>query len=168
MAKQTHDREDLLRDGTAMSVRGRLLIDDVEVFIGFRSQGQLSLYWDQDPVFQFDELGQLRRVFFDSIRLKAQDGRLVRLTKSSDEKTPSVGRLRLAGESISDSDQRRILQRLSDCLQQIKQVFEKQSPHDGFDTLQCVGATKNEFVSRVGDWITNLDRPAIIAHDPSA
>ncbi len=166
MAKQTHDREDLLRDGTAMPVRGRFLVGTVEVVVGFRSKGQVSLYWDQDPVFQFDELGQLRRVFFDATRFKAQDGRLVRMAQASDQAAPSVGRLRLAGELISDSDQRRILQRLSDCLQQMEQAFANPSADHGIDTLRCVGANQRDFVFRVRNWLTSLRQPLTISHGP--
>jgi hypothetical protein len=42
MALEERDREDLLRDGRQMLVRGESLIAGTPVVIGFRSQGQLS------------------------------------------------------------------------------------------------------------------------------
>ena len=41
----------------------------------------MSLYWDQDPVYQFDLRGNLRRAFINSQRYSAVDGKLVRLVK---------------------------------------------------------------------------------------
>ena len=61
MALEERDREDLLRDGRLMPLRGECLIDGVKVVLGFRSQGQLSLYCGPDPVFQFNAARELRR-----------------------------------------------------------------------------------------------------------
>mgnify|MGYP003681535513 CR=1 FL=1 len=79
MAKQEQDREDLLRDGHQMSIRGETIINGIVVTIGFRSLGQLSMYCGADPVFQFNADHQLRRVFFEGERIAADAGRLVLL-----------------------------------------------------------------------------------------
>ena len=82
MARETHDREDLFRDGTQMPIRGRIDLDGTEIVIGFRKCGSASLYWDQDPVFQFNALHQLRRVYFRGIRYAAENGVLNQLGQS--------------------------------------------------------------------------------------
>ncbi|WP_182866798.1 hypothetical protein [Stieleria mannarensis] len=168
MAKQTEDREDLLRDGTAMTVRGRLSVGDAEVVIGFRSRGQLSLYWNQDPVFQFDESGRLRRVFFDACRLKAQNGRLVRLRQPRPSEDPPVSRLQLVTEPVSDADQAAILQRLAEALQQIDAVLEQAESGDGRIDLRIVGTSAADFAGRVRQWIEQWKEAGGVAGDPSA
>ncbi|MCS7465259.1 hypothetical protein NZK35_01065 [Stieleria sp. ICT_E10.1] len=168
MAKQTDDREDLLRDGTAMPVRGRLWVDRAEVVIGFRSRGQLSLYWDQDPVFQFDESCRLRRVFIDSCRLKAENGKLVRLRQPHESINQSVERLRLLTEPISEDDEAAILQRLSDRLQQIDATLEQMVFDGNQATLQTVGATPRDFARRVRGWIADWKEAMGVAGGPSA
>ncbi|QDV42119.1 hypothetical protein Enr13x_19620 [Stieleria neptunia] len=168
MAKQTEDREDLLRDGTAMPVRGRLWVDRTDVVIGFRSRGQLSLYWDQDPVFQFDESCRLRRVFIDSCRLKAQNRNLVRLRQPHESINRSVERLRLLTEPISQDDQAAILQRLSGCLQQIDATLEQMVFDGNPARLQTVGATPPEFARRVRGWIADWKQSMGVAGEPSA
>ena len=168
MAKRTQDREDLLRDGTAMPVRGKLLIDGVEVVIGFRRNGQLSLYWDQDPVFQFDTDSRLRRVFIDSNRLKSDNGRLVRLTKTDEHSNQPAGRLRLVTEPITAAAEARILQSLSHCLQQIDAALQSIDKLDGKTELQTVGASGRDFAGRVRRWIAKADQPIQLADGPSA
>ena len=104
MAKQTQDREDLMREGTAMPLRGRLLIEGIEVVIGFRPAGQCSLYWNQDPVFQFDAQHQLRRAFVDSRRLKALDGRLAYLKRVESRDNADQGGVVSARPMLTRSD----------------------------------------------------------------
>ena len=74
MAKDTEDREDLLRDGTQFPRRlelelfeQALQVDDAHVttvFCGFRENGAFSVYWGQDTVIQFNTSGELRRAFW--------------------------------------------------------------------------------------------------------
>jgi hypothetical protein len=68
MALEEQDREDLLRDGRAMPLRGECTLSGSQVVIGFRSAGQLSLYCGPDPVFQFNAEQKLRRAFFQGRR----------------------------------------------------------------------------------------------------
>ena len=69
MAKETEDREDLLRDGTQFARRLELEIlrDDnppLKVFCGFRDNDAFSVYWGQDTVVQFNTNDELRRAFW--------------------------------------------------------------------------------------------------------
>ena len=168
MAKQTEDRENLLRDGIAMPVRGRLFLEDSEIVIGFRPDGQLSLYWDQDPVYQFDASQRLRRVFLDSNRFKVEKGRLFRLAKTAQGNDATTSRLRLVSEPISESEETLILQKLTDRLQQINDALTKTCLTTGEQQLQTVGLTDQEFRTRVRKWISRLDQPIRLADGPSA
>lgn len=151
-----------------MPLRGRMIIQQAEVVIGFRPQGQLSLYWDQDPVFQFDEAMRLRRVFVDSNRLKAQQGRLVRLQKRNPHNNLAVGRLRLESEPLTKNDQQQILQTLADCLQQISQALENLQQARETYRLQVVGASEQDFADRVRQWVARQKGATRVAEDPSA
>ncbi len=80
MAREIHEREDLLRDARNLEPRAQLRLGDGEretvVFFGFRGNA-LSLYFDGDPVYQFNSAGELRRAFVDDVVINAEDGRLV-------------------------------------------------------------------------------------------
>lgn len=81
MAREIHEREDLLRDATALVPRIQLRMmgagKPCEVFAGFRKNGALSLYFDDDPVYHFNSTGELRRAFVDNHLLKAEEGKLI-------------------------------------------------------------------------------------------
>lgn len=81
MAREVHEREDLLRDATALVPRIQLRLKSgepvQEIFAGFRAEGALSLYFDTEPVYHFNSRFQLRRAFVDDQLIKAQRGKLV-------------------------------------------------------------------------------------------
>jgi hypothetical protein len=83
MAREEHDREDLLREATALVRRVELRTADEPEPItgGFRRDGALSLFFGADPVYQFNSDGELRRAFLRGKLLKAEQGRLVELTR---------------------------------------------------------------------------------------
>ena len=167
MAKFKADREDLVREGTAMPIRGRLWIEQNEIVIGFRRDDACSLYWNQDPVFQFDANQQLRRVFYQSTRYKSRDRRLVRLTQLPADEAERASRLRLIEEIISAEKQTEILQRLTDALQQIQQAFSETTPKPSPDILHSVGLPVPDFRTRVLQWINRLPDPIRIADQPA-
>jgi hypothetical protein len=79
MARQAQDREDLLRDAKALLPRLMLKLnilgEPCELFVGFRDNS-LSLYFDADPVYQFNSSRELRRAFVDNTIIKAVAGEL--------------------------------------------------------------------------------------------
>ena len=95
MVKQEHDREDLLRDGKQMTARAEAVMDDVVVVIGFRPNSQVSFYFGQDPVFQFNTARELRRVFHQGRSYAAIEGKLCELTRQR-----QGGRLTLVSQVI--------------------------------------------------------------------
>lgn len=97
MARESQDREDLLRDATAFVNRLQLRVEidekPSEVFVGFRRGGAVSLYLDQDPVYHFNGRGELRRAFFKDQLIKAEQGKLVGLDRqNSDEEVAMLRR----------------------------------------------------------------------------
>jgi hypothetical protein len=86
MARQSHHREDLLRDATALVPRILLRVtiqgEPCEVFAGFRQPESLAIYFDDDPVYQFNSQGELRRAFVAGSIIKADGGELVAWERS--------------------------------------------------------------------------------------
>lgn len=85
MARDELDRENLLRDATALVERIEFHSADGNdcecVVVGFRGDGALSIYFDQDPVYHFNAAGELRRGYTNGRLLKAVEGRLAALRR---------------------------------------------------------------------------------------
>src|SRR5688572_16033893 len=83
MARNEQDREDLLREATALIERAEISCDGFaeNVVFGFRRDGSLSVYFGADPVYQFTSQGELRRAYVDGLLIKAEHGQLVSLDR---------------------------------------------------------------------------------------
>jgi len=108
MARHEHNREDLLRDATALVERIELKVDafDEPVFVGFRDNGCGSVYFGQDHVLHFDQKNRLRRAYVAPILIRAEQGRLVSLRRDR-----SVERVRLAPQEYTEEETREFQQR---------------------------------------------------------
>ncbi|MCO8122086.1 hypothetical protein NHH03_10080 [Stieleria sp. TO1_6] len=169
MAKQSEDREDLFRDGTGMPIRGRFWIDESEIVIGFRRDGQPSLYWDQDPVFQFDADSRLRRVFLDSVRYKVDAGQLLRLVQSGDDGVESsTQRLKLVAQPLTKTEVDEVQKRLAGCLQGIDRFLQAYKGIDQLTLVETTGEPPGEFIDRVKQWRATVSIPVEFADGPSA
>ena len=85
MARDESNREDLLREATALVERIELIPNgatiDGRIVAGFRRNGALSIFFGEDPVYQFNAEGDLRRAYNDGKLLKADRGRLAALQR---------------------------------------------------------------------------------------
>jgi hypothetical protein len=83
MARSEENREDLLREATALVERVELRVDGFteSIVLGFRSKGACSIFFGADPVYQFNVRRELRRAYRAGKLLKAERGRLVELTR---------------------------------------------------------------------------------------
>lgn len=85
MARDESNREDLLREATALVERIELApkgtTDDQHVVAGFRRDGALSVFFGEDPVYQFNAAGELRRAYRGGKLLKAVHGKLAALDR---------------------------------------------------------------------------------------
>lgn len=108
MARQESEREDLLREATALVERIELAPAESgggeHVVIGFRSDGALSIYFGSDPAYHFNSSGQLRRAFCGGLLLKAEQGRLISL-----ERVRRDNEVQLVHRELLDEDQERFL-----------------------------------------------------------
>lgn len=103
MARQESSREDLLGEATALVERIELvphastkqilksIVPPTPIVAGFRKSGSLSLFFGEDPVYQFNAQGELRRAYRRGRLYKAVRGQLASLQRNrSDEKTELV------------------------------------------------------------------------------
>jgi hypothetical protein len=117
MARYESNREDLLREATALVERIELIprtaasavsdnfARDVPIVAGFRADGALSIFIGQDPVYQFNAVGDLRRAYSDGLLFKAVHGRLISL-----ERVRSANEVQLVRHELTDAEQNLFLE----------------------------------------------------------
>lgn len=88
MARDEHEREDLLGEATALVERIEVILADSDesIVIGFRDNGAVSIYFGSDPAYHFNSSGELRRAFVDGLLYKSENGQLVSMRR---KRTPS-------------------------------------------------------------------------------
>lgn len=104
MARQESDREDLIREATALKQRVEWTVpgEPGPVVAGCRRDGSLSVFFDQDPVYQFTPHGQLRRAFVDGFLFRTQGSTLARLTRKRTETETTLVRYDLTKNELSE------------------------------------------------------------------
>lgn len=160
MARQETDREDLLREATALVQRAEFQLPDEPepVVAGFRRDGSFSLFFGSERVVQFNSAGQLRRGFFGGKLLKADRGKLAWMTR---ERTPEAVVLHSRELNDAEADQTlatatELIERLSSTLQQGTFTLVAQVPEDG------------NIIQQILAWRSNLPLPLQIAAAPNA
>lgn len=160
MARQEHDREDLLAEATALVERVELAVPHFEqpVVLGVRRDGCLSIYFGADPAYHFNTRHELRRAFIDDRIVKAEQGQLVSLTRSRTD-----GEVALIRHEFSDAEQLAMLQTASERIRAL---------HDSAASLQCrilrqVPETLPA-IERIIAWLAPLRGTLSIAPSPNA
>ena len=103
MARNESDREDLIREATAMRnrVEWQIAGESEPVFAGVRSDGSLSVYFGQDPVYQFTPSGQLRRAYAEGFLYRTQGETLARLNRERSPEQTVLARNDLNSDEMS-------------------------------------------------------------------
>jgi len=163
MAREEHDREDLLRDATAFVERiefepNQSAVDGKDhIFVGFHRDGAASFYFGADPVYHFNSRRQLRRAFRDSLLFKAEHGQLVSLQRVRQD-----GEVQLQRNELSDKQTEPVLADAQHRLRELKLACEQ-------GTLTIVGQVPRnaDVLARVALWLDQL-RDLQIARTPHA
>ena len=149
----SNDHEDLLRDGHNMPIRGATAIEQSRVVVGFRSQGQVSIYCGEDPVFQFNAKGEIRRVYFQGDRYAANQGKLHWLKPTNDgaklQFQPVVASHKICERIFSEFDKWR--ERIG-----------------GAADWEVADIDDHHFVLRLRTWLETLPHQPNIASEPNA
>jgi hypothetical protein len=160
MARQEQARENLIAEATALVERVELLLAGVPepVVAGFRREGSASLFFGDDPVYQFKTHGQLRRAFVDGRLYKADAGRLVEMTRQR-----QANRVQLVGRELPAAASAEFIAtlraRLIDLASKLEsgqvQVLAEVPPH-------------GSVVARLGRWLAAHGETIEIASTPHA
>jgi len=106
VARQEEDKEDLMREASALAERIELLTElngtQVVVTAGYRRDGSLSLYFDQDAFFQFTSEGLLRRAWRDGLLYRSQGETLASLYRNRAAGQVVLERTDLTAEELSE------------------------------------------------------------------
>ena len=160
MARDEHDREDLLREATALveRVEFRLTEHAESVVAGFRRDGCFSIFFGAQSVYQFNSHGELRRAFVREQLLKAQRGRLVALRR---ERVP--GRVELVRHELDEQETATLLSSIHIDLTSVRASLETSS-------AQLVGQVPADVnvLGRVQQWLASRRGPIAVAHRPHA
>lgn len=119
MSRIEADKEDLIRDGTAMVCRGEFAFTKPRpdswtwqvVTIGFRRNGSPSFYFDQDPFYQFDADGRLRRAYRGGFLYRSQSTTLARMHRTRTAHETTLQRQDLSPQQL-DEFQTQMIQQL--------------------------------------------------------
>lgn len=159
MARRETDREDLLRDATALVERIELARHNARpsehVTAGFRAGGEASIFFGADPVYQFDASGQLRRAFCDALLFKAVRGRLVSLrrVRRQDE-------VQLLRHELTQAEQQAFLARMDERLRGLAAELDR-------GAYKVVGQVPgdSDVLGRVKAWLAR-DKETTVAARP--
>ncbi len=108
MARHEEDREDLIREATALCPRVEWQVPNEAgvVFAGLKRSGALSLYFDQDPVYQFDPAGYLRRAYVGGFLYRSDGHSLARLHRERNDDETALVRHDLSSVELAEFQQR--------------------------------------------------------------
>ncbi|MDA0808655.1 MAG: hypothetical protein O2983_17700 [Planctomycetota bacterium] len=103
MARNESDREDLIREATALRnrIEWQLPCESDPVFAGVRADGSLSVYFGQDPVYQFTPYGQLRRAYAAGFLYRTQGKTLAKLHRERSPNETVLARSDLNPDELS-------------------------------------------------------------------
>ena len=104
MARNEQDREDLMREASALTQRIEWQSgeDSERITAGFRRTGGLGVFFDQDPVYQFDADGALRRAFVDGLLFRSQHSTLAELRRVRTPQQTTLLRRDLNAAELAD------------------------------------------------------------------
>ena len=117
MARQEADREDLIKEAIALLPRAEFQLPDSADLLtaGFRGDEAISLFFWQDPVYQFDQTGALRRAYVEGFLYRSEGTTLARLERIRTATQTTLQRQDLTEHEL-DQFQRTMTQRLQNLL----------------------------------------------------
>ena len=158
MSRSESDREDLLREATALVERIELPLPgyDEPIVVGFRKDGSASFFFGPDPVYQFNTAGELRRAYANGLLYKAETGRLVSLRRER-----SATETALVRHELTPDETTALLAGLTGHFEQLRAALQV----DAHQVLREVPAAAN-LPPRILAWLQQLPTTIPIASAP--
>ena len=102
MARIEAEREDLMREATALVPRVELRIPGMNgvIIAGYRADGRVCFYFGAEGYYQFDARGGLRRAYVCERMYRTQGTKLAELTRERSESSTELRRRDLADEEL--------------------------------------------------------------------
>ncbi len=103
MATNEGDREDLLAEAVALIRRVEIKPnpESDNLVIGFRAVGWLSIYFGQDLMYQFDEVGRFRRGYVEGLLYRTQGDAVAQLRRERSTTETALLRHDLTGDQLT-------------------------------------------------------------------
>jgi hypothetical protein len=159
VSRHESDREDLLREATALVERAELTVVGREqpVVAGFRRDGAASFFFGPEAVYQFNAAGELRRAYFGGLLYKAEHGRLVALRRERSPAAVVLVRTELSADDAGDIliALQGQLRSLNEALASGSFIFVGQVPEHG------------TVIQRIERWLAALPDEIRIANRPN-
>lgn len=160
MARREEDREDLLREATALVERAefRLIGEPEPVVVGFRRNNSASIFFGGEPVYQFNALGELRRAYDQGLLYKAEHGALVSLCR---RRVP--GEVQLVRKELSADESAQFLAQIARRLAVLRDDLRS-------GRFELVGQVPEsvDVCHRIVEWLNRLALPPAVAASPRA
>jgi hypothetical protein len=158
MARQESDREDLLREATALVERVELAVAGYNepIVCGFRHDGSASFYFGGEPVYQFNATCQLRRAFIAGRIHKAEQGRLVAFSRER-----SATQVSLVRDELSDDESATLLATMQRHLSRLREAL-----NGGSFVIQGEVPSGGDVAGRILRWLEALPGAIEIAARP--
>ena len=166
MAREEHEREDLLREATAFVDRAEFDVAGfaLPVFVGFRENGAASIYFGPDRVYHFNADGELRRAYRDGLLYKADRCNLVSLERKRNTQETS-----LVARPLSEEEAKAFLREMRAALARFGAAFAAQQVASrGEVTSPSTSASGKTAMGRIKKWLAELPIDFEIARSPRA
>ncbi len=160
MARQERDREDILREATALVERAELRVAGFhdDIVIGFRRDGCGSIFVGPDPVYQFNSAGELRRAYQAGKLIKAERGKLVSLSRQRE-----ASQVLMQRHELNETETSAFVEQMNSDLLRLREAL-----HEGNVTIAGQIPPDGEVVERIRRWLDSLGNELAIARRPHA
>ncbi|MBX9790601.1 MAG: hypothetical protein K2Y37_16915 [Pirellulales bacterium] len=160
MARQAHDREDLLAEATALVRRAELITDDAAgpVVFGLRANGCASVYLSPDWALHFNSTGAVRRGYLDGRLITAERGELFAL-----ERRRTTDEVELRRRPLLPAESAQLLADAHERLQALRTALAT-----GAARIRRAVWEQGDPVHEIAAWIERLPSPLEIAAEPHA
>lgn len=144
MARTESDRDDLMAEAVAMIRRVEMTIpnEPTPIVTGFRANGWLSIYLGPDRMYQFDEVGRLRRAFVNGLLFRTQGTTLAQLDRQRTDTETILSRRDLSLVELAAFRMTMLehISALHDWMTRQKVVIVRQIPADDDQLLSDLAA----------------------------